>query len=151
MGVHITRSELRLTPFLAATCWWVTYIFLINVRIVKSIDLDTWTSEQVATVQRWGNRRANAYWEAHLRPGHMPPDQLSNVYRPFFAHVHTHSVTTQYDLLIFFELVLPVVYTKYSKIESFIRSKYESKRWVMDGPMPEPETLDEEGGVDTQV
>jgi hypothetical protein len=28
-----------------------------------------------------------------------------------------------------------------SKIENFIRTKYESKRWVMDGPMPDPSTL----------
>ena len=28
------------------------------------------------------------------------------------------------------------------KIENFIRTKYESKRWVMDGPMPDPKTLD---------
>jgi hypothetical protein len=27
-------------------------------------------------------------------------------------------------------------------MESFIRSKYESKRWAMDGPVPEPESLD---------
>lgn len=27
------------------------------------------------------------------------------------------------------------------KIENFIRTKYESKRWVMDGPMPDPSTL----------
>lgn len=30
-----------------------------------------------------------------------------------------------------------------SKMESFIRSKYESKRWAMEGPVPEPESLDE--------
>ncbi|KAL4803593.1 hypothetical protein BDV18DRAFT_144007 [Aspergillus unguis] len=29
-----------------------------------------------------------------------------------------------------------------AKIENFIRTKYESKRWVMDGPMPDPATLD---------
>lgn len=28
------------------------------------------------------------------------------------------------------------------KIENFIRTKYESKRWVMDGQMPNPATLD---------
>ncbi|POV99851.1 hypothetical protein PSHT_13361 [Puccinia striiformis] len=72
------------------------------------ITRNTWTSEQVACVQRWGNKRANAYWEAHLRPGHMPPDH---------------------------------------KIESFIRSKYESKRWAMEGPLPEPETLDDDQDV----
>ena len=29
-----------------------------------------------------------------------------------------------------------------SKMESFIRSKYETKRWAMEGPVPEPESLD---------
>ena len=28
-----------------------------------------------------------------------------------------------------------------SKIENFVRTKYESKRWVMDGPIPDPATL----------
>lgn len=35
-----------------------------------------------------------------------------------------------------------------SKIENFIRTKYESKRWVMDGAMPDPATLDTEGDDD---
>jgi hypothetical protein len=29
------------------------------------------------------------------------------------------------------------------KIENFIRTKYESKRWVMDGGIPDPSTLDD--------
>lgn len=28
-----------------------------------------------------------------------------------------------------------------AKIENFIRTKYESKRWVMEGPKPDPSTL----------
>lgn len=32
-----------------------------------------------------------------------------------------------------------------SKVEQFIRSKYDSRRWAMDGPLPDPETLDVEG------
>ncbi|KAI9781756.1 MAG: hypothetical protein M1839_005749 [Geoglossum umbratile] len=32
-----------------------------------------------------------------------------------------------------------------AKIENFIRTKYESKRWVMDGGIPDPATLDDEG------
>ena len=34
------------------------------------------------------------------------------------------------------------------KIENFIRTKYESKRWVMEGPMPDPSTLDADGDDD---
>ncbi|KAK4111372.1 ArfGap-domain-containing protein [Canariomyces notabilis] len=35
-----------------------------------------------------------------------------------------------------------------AKIENFIRTKYELKRWVMEGPMPDPSTLDAEGDDD---
>ncbi|KAL4780281.1 hypothetical protein BJX76DRAFT_338454 [Aspergillus varians] len=74
-----------------------------HISRVKSVDLDAWTDEQLQSVVRWGNARANKYWEAKLAPGHVPSE---------------------------------------SKIENFIRTKYESKRWVMDGPMPDPATLD---------
>lgn len=37
------------------------------------------------------------------------------------------------------------------KIENFIRTKYESKRWVMDGPMPDPATLDGDGDEDVPL
>ena len=80
-----------------------------HISRVKSVDLDAWTDEQLASVVRWGNQRANVYWESKLAPGHVPSD---------------------------------------SKIENFIRTKYESKRWVMDGPMPDPSTLDADGDDD---
>lgn len=38
-----------------------------------------------------------------------------------------------------------------SKIENFIRTKYELKRWVMDGPKPDPSTLDVEGDDDVPL
>ncbi|KAI9637227.1 uncharacterized protein MKK02DRAFT_43147 [Dioszegia hungarica] len=80
-----------------------------HISKVKSIDLDIWTPEQMETIQKWGNKRANLYWERHLKAGHVPPDH---------------------------------------KIESFIRSKYESKRWAMEGPPPsDPRVLEEGGGT----
>jgi len=77
-----------------------------HISRVKSVDLDAWTDEQLQSILRWGNTRANKYWEAKLAPGHQPSE---------------------------------------AKIENFIRTKYESKRWVMDGPMPDPSTLDADG------
>ena len=73
-----------------------------HISRVKSVDLDAWTDEQLQSVVKWGNTRANMYWEAKLAPGHVPSE---------------------------------------AKIENFIRTKYESKRWVMDGPIPDPSTL----------
>jgi stromal membrane-associated protein len=76
------------------------------------VDLDAWTDEQLQSVLKWGNSRANKYWEAKLAPGHVPSE---------------------------------------AKIENFIRTKYESKRWVMEGPMPDPSTLDADGDDDVPL
>ncbi|KAI9835935.1 MAG: hypothetical protein M1819_001833 [Sarea resinae] len=83
-----------------------------HISRVKSVDLDAWTDEQLQSVLRWGNARANKYWEAKLAPGHVPSE---------------------------------------AKIENFIRTKYESKRWVMDGGIPDPSTLDAEGDDDVPL
>lgn len=46
-----------------------------HISRVKSVDLDTWTPEQMESIQKWGNGLANLYWEAHLKKGHVPPEQ----------------------------------------------------------------------------
>lgn len=83
-----------------------------HISRVKSVDLDSWTDEQLQSILSWGNARANKYWEAKLAPGHAPSE---------------------------------------AKIENFIRTKYELKRWVMDGPIPDPATLDVEGDDDVPL
>ncbi|KAG8532746.1 uncharacterized protein KY384_002624 [Bacidia gigantensis] len=83
-----------------------------HISRVKSVDLDAWTDEQLQSVLKWGNARANKYWEAKLATGHVPSE---------------------------------------AKIENFIRTKYESKRWVMDGPMPDPASLDVDGDDDVPL
>ncbi|KAK4054237.1 ARF GAP with effector function(s) [Microbotryomycetes sp. JL201] len=103
-------ASTNLGCFMCIRCSGIHRGMGVHITRIKSVDLDTWTPEQIANIQRWGNRRANAYWEAHLKPGHMPPEH---------------------------------------KIESFIRSKYELKRWAMDGPIPAPETLDGEDNPET--
>lgn len=83
-----------------------------HISRVKSVDLDSWTDEQLQSILSWGNARANKYWEAKLAAGHVPSE---------------------------------------AKIENFIRTKYELKRWVMDGPMPDPASLDVEGDDDVPL
>ncbi|POR34450.1 Uncharacterized protein TPAR_05387, partial [Tolypocladium paradoxum] len=83
-----------------------------HVSRVKSVDLDSWTDEQLQSILSWGNARANKYWEAKLASGHAPSE---------------------------------------AKIENFIRTKYELKRWVMDGPMPDPASLDVDGDDDVPL
>lgn len=83
-----------------------------HISRVKSVDLDSWTDEQLQSILSWGNARANKYWEAKLAAGHAPSE---------------------------------------AKIENFIRTKYELKRWVMDGPMPDPATLDADADDDVPL
>ncbi|PHH90402.1 hypothetical protein CDD83_3816 [Cordyceps sp. RAO-2017] len=83
-----------------------------HISRVKSVDLDSWTDEQLQSILSWGNARANKYWEAKLAAGHAPSE---------------------------------------AKIENFIRTKYELKRWVMDGPMPDPSSLDADGDDDVPL
>lgn len=83
-----------------------------HISRVKSVDLDSWTDEQMQSILSWGNARANKYWEAKLAVGHVPSE---------------------------------------SKIENFIRTKYELKRWTMEGPIPDPASLDVDGDDDVPL
>ncbi|KZT09023.1 ArfGap-domain-containing protein [Laetiporus sulphureus 93-53] len=90
--------------FLCIRCSGIHRSMGTHISRIKSVDLDIWTPEQMESIQKWGNRLANLYWEAHLKPGHIPADH---------------------------------------KMESFIRSKYESRRWAMEGPPPsDPSSLE---------
>ncbi|KAJ5237418.1 hypothetical protein N7489_007509 [Penicillium chrysogenum] len=101
---HPRWASWNLGVFVCIRCSGIHRGMGTHISRVKSVDLDAWTDEQLQSVVRWGNGRANKYWEAKLAPGHIPSD---------------------------------------AKIENFIRTKYESKRWVMDGGMPDPSTLDD--------
>ncbi|KAI9014582.1 putative GTPase activating protein for Arf-domain-containing protein [Phycomyces nitens] len=38
-----------------------------HISKVKSVDLDTWIPDQIESMIKWGNERANIYWEANLK------------------------------------------------------------------------------------
>ncbi|EMR08233.1 hypothetical protein PNEG_03401 [Pneumocystis murina B123] len=101
---HPRWASWSLGIFLCIRCSGIHRSMGTHISRVKSVDLDSWTNEQLENMIRWGNARANKYWEAKLIPGHIPSE---------------------------------------SKIDNYIRTKYETKRWVMDGPIPDPSTLDE--------
>lgn len=60
--------------FLCIRCSGIHRSMGTHISRVKSIDLDMWTAEQMESVQKWGNKLVNLYWEANLKPGHIPPD-----------------------------------------------------------------------------
>lgn len=84
----------------------------VHISRVKSVDLDSWTDEQMNSILSWGNARANKYWEFQLAEGHVPSE---------------------------------------AKIENFIRTKYELKRWVMAPTVPDPATLDVDADDDVPL
>ncbi|CAF4159949.1 unnamed protein product, partial [Rotaria magnacalcarata] len=65
----------------------------VHISRVKSVNLDSWTAEQIASMQAMGNSRARAIYEANLPDGFRRP---------------------QAD----------------STLESFIRAKYEQRKWI---------------------
>ena len=100
---HPRWASWNLGVFVCIRCSGIHRGMGTHISRVKSVELDAWKDEQMQSILKWGNTRANKYWEAKLAVGHSPSE---------------------------------------AKIENFIRTKYESKRWVMDGPMPDPTTLD---------
>ncbi|KAI0453741.1 hypothetical protein F5B21DRAFT_478369 [Xylaria acuta] len=103
---HPRWASWNLGIFICIRCSGIHRGMGTHISRVKSVDLDSWTDEQLQSVLNWGNSRANKYWESKLAAGHVPSE---------------------------------------AKIENFIRTKYELKRWAMDGPMPNPADLDVEG------
>lgn len=75
-----------------------------HITRVKSVDLDSWTDEQTESMCNWGNKRANAYWEAKLKPRSESEVELGG-YVPLDG-----------------------------KVESFVRTKYVLGKWKDDGP-----------------
>lgn len=83
----------NLGVFLCIRCAGIHRNLGVHISRVKSVNLDSWTPEQVVTLQQMGNSRARAVYEAQMPDGFRRP---------------------QTD----------------SALESFIRAKYEQKKYV---------------------
>ncbi|KAK9473359.1 uncharacterized protein V1510DRAFT_376418, partial [Dipodascopsis tothii] len=92
----------NLGVFICIRCSGIHRSMGTHISRVKSVDLDSWTDEQIQNMVSWGNVKANKYWEDGLAVGHQPAD---------------------------------------SKMENFIRTKYEMKRWAKPGPVPDPDSI----------
>lgn len=87
--------------FLCIRCAGIHRNLGVHISRVKSVNLDSWTPEQVVSLQLMGNSRARAVYEAQLPDGFRRP---------------------QTD----------------SALESFIRAKYEHKKYMAREWVPSP-------------
>ncbi|EPZ31835.1 Arf GTPase activating protein domain-containing protein [Rozella allomycis CSF55] len=64
--------SINLGVFVCIRCSGIHRSIGVHITKIRSIDLDTFTPEQIQEVSKWGNAKANYYWEASLPAGHEP-------------------------------------------------------------------------------
>ncbi|KAG0210614.1 hypothetical protein BGX28_009139 [Mortierella sp. GBA30] len=65
--------------FMCIRCSGVHRSMGTHISKVKSVDLDSWTTEQVENMIKWGNEKANLYWEARLPESSIPNENTSGI------------------------------------------------------------------------
>ncbi|OBZ81908.1 hypothetical protein A0J61_10044 [Choanephora cucurbitarum] len=70
-----------------------------HISKVKSVDLDTWTPEQIENMTKWGNRRARMYWEAEIGNGKPSEANMDVWIRAKYEHKRWVSRQEQHELL----------------------------------------------------
>lgn len=79
----------NLGMFLCIRCAGIHRNLGVHISRVKSVNLDTWTPEQVISLQQMGNSRARAVYEAQLPDGFRRPQTdtaLENFIRAKYEH-----------------------------------------------------------------
>ncbi|GJJ73076.1 stromal membrane-associated protein [Entomortierella parvispora] len=72
-------ASFNLGCFMCIRCSGVHRSMGTHISKVKSVDLDSWTVDQVENMIKWGNEKANMYWEARLPENSIPNENTSGI------------------------------------------------------------------------
>lgn len=72
-------ASINLGVLICISCSGIHRSLGVHLTFVRSVNLDTWTSEQVAQMQKWGNAQAKKYYEANIPNGYSIPNENSSV------------------------------------------------------------------------
>jgi len=72
-------ASANLGIFMCIRCSGIHRNLGVHISFVRSVSLDEWKEKQVKNMVRWGNKRANEYWEAGVPADYYIPDENDNV------------------------------------------------------------------------
>ncbi|KAG0075214.1 hypothetical protein BGZ90_010114 [Linnemannia elongata] len=88
------KGIFNLGCFMCIRCSGVHRSMGTHISKVKSVDLDSWTVEQVENMIKWGNEKANMYWEARLPERNIPNESTSGI-DPWIRSKYEHKQFAQ--------------------------------------------------------
>ena len=83
---------------------------------------------------RWGNGKANVYWEHELSPNFEPPESYAFII-----------------IIIYIYFIFLKNLHRFRNIDAWIRSKYDRKQFAMKTAIPDPDTIPLPDGVVASV
>ena len=72
-------ASANLGIFMCIRCSGIHRNLGVHISFVRSVSLDEWKDKQVKNMIRWGNKRANEYWEAGVPADYYIPDENDSV------------------------------------------------------------------------